>query len=86
MTKGMDSDVSDDDSVSPSIDELLDLVFTANSGSSEADRSNRSGRPVRPICSVVFRVGFVLFWKFLYKLTWRGVRLPRPINIKAKAD
>ena len=26
MTKGMDSDVSDDDSDSPSIDELFDLV------------------------------------------------------------
>ena len=44
------------------------------------------GRPVRPVCPVVIRVGFVLFWKFLYKPTWRGVRLPRPINIKAKAD
>ena len=40
----------------------------------------------RPVCPVVIRVGFVLFWKFLYKPTWRGVRLPRPINIKAKAD
>ena len=27
-----------------------------------------------------------LFCKFLCKLTWKGVRLPRPINIKAKAD
>ena len=44
------------------------------------------GRPVRPVCSVVIRVGFVLFWKFLYKPTWRGVRLPRLINIKVKAD
>ena len=44
------------------------------------------GRPVRPVCLVVIRVGFVLFWKFLYKSTWRGVRLPQPINIKAKAD
>src|SRR6185503_3644156 len=61
-------------------------MLTANSDSSEADRSDRSGRPVRPVCPVVFRVGFVLFWKFLYKPTWRGVRLPRPINIKAKAD
>src|SRR6185312_4834727 len=61
-------------------------MLTANSGSSEADRSDRSGRPVRPVCPVVIRVGFVLFWKFLYKPTWRGVRLPRPINIKAKAD
>jgi len=59
-----------------SVKELL----TPNSGSSEADR------PVRPVYPVVIRVGFVLFWKFLYKPTWRGVRLPRPINIKAKAD
>ena len=44
------------------------------------------GRPVRPVCPVIIRVGFVLFWKFLYKPTRRGVRLPRPINIKAKAD
>ena len=44
------------------------------------------GRPVRPVYPVVIRVGFVLFWKFLYKPTWRGVRLPWPINIKAKAD
>ena len=43
IAKGMDNDVSDDDSDSPSIDELLDLVLTANSGSSEADRSNWSG-------------------------------------------
>ena len=62
------------------------VLLTANSGSSEADQSDRSGRPVRPVCSVVFRVGFVLFWKFLYKPTWRVVRLPRPINTKAKAD
>ena len=57
-------------------------MLTANSGSLEADRSDRSGRPVRPVCPVVIRVGFVLFWKFLYKPTWRGVRLPWPINIK----
>ena len=44
------------------------------------------GRPVRPVCAVVLRVDFILFGKFLYKLTWRGVRLPRSINIKAKAD
>ena len=61
-------------------------ILTANSGSSEADRSDRSGRSVRPVCPVVIRVGFVLFWKFLYKPTWKGVRLPRPINIKAKAN
>ena len=44
------------------------------------------GPPVRPVCSVVIRVGFVLFYKFLYKPTWRGVRLPWSTNIKAKAD
>ena len=57
-------------------------MLTANSDSLEADRS---GRPVRLVCPVVIRVGFVLFSKFLYKPTWRGVRISRPINIKAKA-
>ena len=61
-------------------DSSIDMLLTANSGGSEADRSGRL------VCTVVIRVGFVLFWKFLYKLTWKGVRLSRPINIKAKAD
>jgi hypothetical protein len=43
-------------------------------------------RPVRPVWPVVIRVGLDFLIHDLCKLTHEGVRLPRPINMKAKAD
>ena len=54
-------------------------MLTANSGSSEADRSDRSGlcnpSRIRVFCK-----------ESSCNPTREEVRIPRPINIKAKAD
>ena len=34
------------------------------------------GRPVRPVCPVVIRVGFVLFWKFCINRLGEGYNFP----------